>query len=128
MQAVPLDVFARLGDGDILFIDSSHVARCGGDVPFLFLEVLPRLNRGVIVHVHDIFFPKEYPEEWLRQKFLFWNEQYLLQAFLAFNAAYEVVLSTSYLFHAYPDEVKATFPRSPWWGAGGSFWMRRTGA
>ncbi len=128
VQAVPPEVFDRLGAGDILFIDSSHVVRCGGDVTFLYLEVLPRLAPGVLVHVHDVFLPKEYPEEWLRQKFLFWNEQYLLQAFLAFNAAYEVVLSTGYLAHTHPDELKATFPRSPWWGAGGSFWMRRKDA
>lgn len=97
-----------------------------GDVNFLFLEVLPQLRPGVIVHVHDIFFPKEYPEHWVRQRLIFWSEQYLLQAFLAFNSAYEVLLSNSYLLHKYPDSLKATFPRTPWWG-GGSFWMRRTG-
>ena len=62
VQDVPLSVFENLTSGDILFIDSSHVAKCGSDVVYLYLEVLPRLKPGVLVHVHDVFFPREYPE------------------------------------------------------------------
>jgi len=124
VQEVGLDFFEQLGAGDILFIDSSHVVRCGGDVNYLFLEVLPRLNPGVIVHVHDIFFPKEYPKFWVKERLRFWNEQYLLQAFLSFNSEYEVLLCNSYLNHQYKEAIQTTFPNSPG-GGSGSFWMRR---
>jgi hypothetical protein len=125
VQEVGLELFQQLGANDILFIDSSHVARCGGDVNYLFFEVLPRLSPGVIVHVHDIFFPKEYPEFWVKELLRFWNEQYLLQAFLSFNSEYEVLLCNSYLAHQYKKALKTTFPNSPPGGGSGSFWMRR---
>jgi hypothetical protein len=124
VEEVGVDLFQDLGPNDILFIDTSHVAKIGGDVNFVFLEIIPRLKPGVIVHVHDIFFPLEYPRGWVMDSLRFYNEQYLLQGFLAFNSAYEVLLCNSYLGHKYHDELKATFPNSPWWG-GGSFWMRR---
>ena len=130
VQQVGLDLFQRLDAGDILFIDSSHVVKCGGDVTYLFLEVLPRLKPGVIVHVHDIFFPKEYPKYWVKELLRFWSEQYLLHAFLSFNSEYEVLLCNSYMLHQYREVIQATFPNSPWWGASpesppASFWMRR---
>lgn len=124
VQKVDLAQFEALGPNDILFIDSSHVVKIGGDVNYLFLEVLPRLKPGVIVHVHDIFFPVEYRREWVINEARFWNEQYLLQAFLAFNPAYEVLLCNNYLGARHQDEMREVFPDSPWWG-GGSFWMRR---
>lgn len=124
VQKVELSFFERLGPGDILFIDSSHVARIGGDVNYLFLEVIPRLKPGVVVHVHDIFLPSEYPRDWVMNELRFWSEQYLLQAFLTFNSEYEVLLCNSYLGRKHQSELRATFPNSPWWG-GGSFWMRR---
>ena len=74
-------VFAELEKGDILFIDSSHIIRPQGDVLFEYLESLPSLNRGVIVHIHDIFSPKDYLKEWVTNEVRFWNEQYLLEAF-----------------------------------------------
>ena len=124
VQEVELDTFRQLSSGDILFLDSSHVVRCGSDVNYLFLEVLPQLRPGVIVHIHDIFLPDEYPREWVKQEFRFWNEQYLLQAFLMFNCEFEVLLANNYLGRHYRSQLQATFPASPWWG-GGSFWMRR---
>jgi hypothetical protein len=124
VEDVDLEFFAQLNAGDILFIDSSHTVKIGGDVNYLFLEVLPRLKPGVIVHVHDIFFPFDYRRDWVMDEFRFWAEQYLLQAFLSFNSEFEVLLSNSYLAHRYMGDLKATFPKSPWWG-GGSFWMRR---
>ena len=75
----------QLGAGDILFIDSSHTVRIGGDVVHLFCEVIPRLAPGVIVHVHDIYLPYEYPRAWVEQLRWYWAEQYLLQALLAGN-------------------------------------------
>ncbi len=124
VEDVGLDFFSQLQSGDMLFIDSSHTVKIGGDVNYLFLEVLPRLNPGVIVHVHDILFPFEYSRAWVMDECRFWTEQYLLQAFLAFNSQFEVLVANSYLGHYYLDDLKATFPTSPWWG-GGSFWMRR---
>jgi hypothetical protein len=124
VQNVGFETFEKLGAGDILFIDSSHIVAIGSDVTYLFLEILPRLKPGVIVHVHDIFIPMEYRRDWVMNEFRFWNEQYLLQAFLAFNSAYEVLLCNSYLGLNHRALMKKTFPNSPWWG-GGSFWMRR---
>lgn len=124
VQDMGLEPFLALESGDILFIDSTHICAIASDVNFLFLEVLPQLQPGVVVHVHDIFLPFEYKREWLRKYHLFWNEQYLLQAFLAFNSSFEVLFANSYMAHHSRDAMVATFPNSPWWG-GGSFWMRR---
>jgi hypothetical protein len=93
-------------------------------VNYLFLEVLPRLKPGVIVHVHDIFFPFDYWREWIVEELRFWTEQYLLQAFLIFNCEFEVVMANSYLYHYYAPDLKAAFPNLRSWIAG-SFWMRR---
>jgi hypothetical protein len=121
-----LDVgfFSQLGPGDVLFIDSSHTVKIGGDVNYLFLEVLPRLKPGVIVHVHDIFLPFEYRRDWVLDELRFWTEQYLLQAFLIFNSEFEVLIANSYLDHYHQEHVKAAFPDLASL-KGGSFWMRR---
>jgi predicted O-methyltransferase YrrM len=130
VQEVPLSTFEALDAGDVLFLDSSHVAKIGSDVNFEVLEVLPRLRPGVVVHVHDIFFPRDYDRAWVEDHHRFWNEQYVLQAFLAFNDAYEV-LWTSHLHHLRrPERLREAFPAY----ADGlahvlpvSLWMRRTG-
>lgn len=124
VQEVGLDFFLQLSAGDILFVDSSHVVRCGGDVNYLFLEVFPRLKPGVVVHLHDIFLPREFPKEWLLGHHWFWTEQYLLHAFLLHNSAFEVLFANTFMGLKHNEEMQATFPKSPWWG-GGSFWMRR---
>lgn len=124
VQEIDLDFFTQLDSGDILFIDSSHTVKIGGDVNYLFLEVLPRLKPGVIVHVHDIFLPFEYRRDWVLDEFRFWTEQYLLQAFLTFNSKFEVLLANSYLNHYHQADLKSAFPGLSSW-AGGSFWMRR---
>ena len=124
IQDIDLEFFSQLGSGDVLFIDSSHTVKIGGDVNYLFLEVLPRLRPGVIVHVHDIFLPFEYRRDWVLDEFRFWTEQYLLQAFLAFNSEFEVLLAISYLNHYHQEDLTAAFPGLSSW-AGGSFWMRR---
>lgn len=90
LQDVPLDVFSSLEAGDILFIDSTHVVRFDSDVVYEILELLPRLPAGVIVHVHDIFFPDDYPVDWLAKHRFFWAEQYMLQAFLSMNKDYSI--------------------------------------
>jgi predicted O-methyltransferase YrrM len=112
---------------DILFIDSSHRVTTGGDVPFLFLEVLPRVQPGVYVHVHDIFLPYDYPQEWVVDRQWGWTEQYLVQAFLAFNPAFEIVWPSYYMFRHQGDEVArrlGAIARSAM--APASLWLRRT--
>jgi predicted O-methyltransferase YrrM len=128
VQHVPIDVFTALGDGDVLFIDSSHVCRIGSDVQYEFLEVLPRLAPGVLVHVHDIFLPHEYPRTWVEAEKRFWNEQYLLQAFLAFNAGYDVVWMSAWIHAHRPDELAAAVRSfDPGVHRPGSVWLRRRG-
>ena len=124
VEEIDLEFFSQLSCGDILFIDSSHTVKIRGDVNYLFLELLPRLKPGVIVHVHDIFFPFDYPRDWVMDELRFWSEQYLLQAFLSFNSEFEVLIANHYLAHYYLEDFKQTFPHSPSW-SGGSFWMRR---
>jgi hypothetical protein len=109
VQDVDLSLFTELEAGDILFIDSSHVLRTGGDVQMEYLEILPRLAPGVLVHIHDVSLPKPYPRVYFQQH-LYWNEQYLLQAFLAFNSRFEVLWPGNYMMQKYPDRVCAVFP------------------
>jgi hypothetical protein len=97
VQEVSLQKFESLGLGDILFIDSSHVCKIGSDTQYEFLEILPRLKSGVLVHVHDIFFPFEYPFDWIKTEHRFWNEQYLLQAYLCGNNYLEVVWASAWM-------------------------------
>ena len=124
MEDVGFEPFEELVENDILFIDSSHVVRIGGDVNFLYLDVLPRLKPGVIVQVHDVFLPREYPRQLVMEQHQFWSEQYVLQAFLALNDQYEVLFANNFLAHSYWDEVRAAFPTAQYWG-GSSFWIRR---
>jgi hypothetical protein len=126
VQQVPVATLTDLREDDLLFIDSSHVLRIGSDVQYEFLEILPRLRKGVLVHLHDVFLPAEYPREWVVRQRRFWNEQYLLQAFLAFNDAFEVVWAGSYMHLRHPDVLEQAFRsyrRERSWP--GSFWMRR---
>ena len=109
VQDIDLRFFESLESGDILFIDSSHVLRSGGDVQYEYLEILPRLKPGVLVHVHDISLPKAYPRVYSENR-LFWNEQFLLQAFLAFNSKFEIVWPGNYMMIKYPDKLLAVFP------------------
>ncbi len=126
VENVDTEVFESLERDDILFIDSSHVVRTGGDVTKLYLEILPKLKSGVIIHAHDIFTPYEYPRQWVVEMRRFWTEQYLLEAFLSFNKSFEVVLSANYLAINHGKELSNTCPRYAELGYGhGSFWIRR---
>lgn len=127
VQDVPLREFSRLEAGDVLFIDSSHVAKTGSDVNHLYFEVLPRLAVGVRIHVHDIFLPHDYPQDWAVTDNRSWNEQYLLRALLMYSQAFRVVFGCSYAFHRFPEEVRAALalPSAAAFG-GGSFWMEKT--
>jgi hypothetical protein len=127
LEQVDLDLFLSLEANDILFIDSTHVLKIGGDVKYLYLEILPRLRNGVIVHSHDIFLPREYPKSWVIDNHWFWTEQYLLQAFLAFNSAFEILWASQYMSRKYPNESSFVFPsyRKDSLLGPGSFWIKR---
>lgn len=109
VQDVPVSFFEELEENDMLFIDSSHVIRSGNDVHYEFLEILPRLKPGVLVHVHDISMPKPYPKVYFENQ-LYWNEQYLLQAFLTYNNRFEIVWPGNYMMINHPDRMLAVFP------------------
>lgn len=123
VELTPTSVFDELEAGDICFIDSSHVVKTGSDVVHEFLEVLPRLADGVVVHVHDIFIPEDYPRGWVASGFN-WNEQYLLQAFLVGNAKASVLMMNHLLAVRHPEAVRAAFGpielngSSMWFGTG----------
>lgn len=124
VQQVDLLIFDRLGRGDMLVIDSSHVSKIGSDVNWLFFEVFPRLSPGVWIHLHDIFWPFEYPPCWVYSGMAA-NEAYVLRAFLLFNDAFQIRLFNSYLAFAHRSVVAAAMPlweRNP----GGSLWLERT--
>jgi hypothetical protein len=123
VQNVPLQTFSDLHAGDLLFIDSSHVVKCGSDVQFLLFEVLPRIEPGVFVHFHDVFDGFEYPENWLEQGW-YWNEVYFLRAFLAYNSAWEISFFNNYACKVFKDFLAEKMPlclRNP----GGSLYLRR---
>jgi predicted O-methyltransferase YrrM len=124
VENVPLSIFDDLGEGDILFIDSSHVIRPCGDVLREFLEIVPRLKPGVLVHVHDIFTPRDYPERWLRSERRLWNEQYLLEAFLSFNSRVEVLCALNWLKHGHYDALKKACPMLRPDSEPGAFWFK----
>ncbi len=126
VQDVPLTHFDVLQAGDVLFIDSSHVSKTGSDVNHLYFEVLPRLAAGVIVHVHDIFLPEDYPQDWAIGENRSWNEQYLLRALLMYSTAFQPIFGSHYAW-LHHRERNARALGLPCGSAlsGGSFWMRR---
>lgn len=110
VEDVELSFFSQLQQNDILFIDSSHIIRPQGDVLFEYLELLPSLNTGVIVHVHDIFSPKNYLKQWLIDEVIFWNEQYLLEAFLSHNSSWSIIGALNYLHHNHYEKLNLIAP------------------
>ena len=123
LQFADLAAFEALEAGDICFYDGSHVARTGSDVNWFFFEVLPRLAPGVLVHVHDIYWPDDYHDQWVYGDGLSWNEQYIRQAFLMHNAAYRIRLANHLLARLRPEDVRAIYPA---WPDGGSVWLEKT--
>lgn len=118
-------IFDKLEAGDLLFIDSSHMIRPQGDVLYEFLELLPTLKKGVIVHIHDIFSPRDYLESWVTGEIRLWNEQYLLEAFLTSNSDWEIIGSVNFLRHNYYDKLKAKCPRLTKDSEPGSFYIEK---
>jgi predicted O-methyltransferase YrrM len=118
------EVFDSLNDGDIFFIDSSHEIKTGNDNPFLYLNVLPKLRPGVLIQIHDIFLPYDYPREWVIEKRWGFNEQYLVQSLLSFSSMFEVLWAGCYLQRTLPDFAKY-FPHLRDQVAK-SLWIRKT--
>jgi hypothetical protein len=131
VECVDLDHFASLRENDILFIDSGHTVRAGSDVNFLYLEVLPRLHPGVVIHIHDISLPDEYPKVYFTNPSfrVFWTEAYLLQAFLIYNSEFEVLFANQLIMTRHAEAFRAAFPHySPETvhpAISGGFWIRR---
>lgn len=120
VQFVDFEIFTNLTEGDILFIDSSHVSKIGSDVNYIIFEILPKLKPGVRIHFHDIFYPFEYPEEWIYEG-RFWNELYLLRAFLQYNQHFEIDLWNHYLI----SEHKEIFGDTKEEKSGSSIWLKK---
>jgi predicted O-methyltransferase YrrM len=112
VQDAGFELFQELSANDVLFIDSSHVSKKDSDVDFLFLDVLPRLRKDVIVHIHDISLPMPAlpMDHFLFDTYLFWNECALVKAFLTFNSAFRIVMCQSYLHYHKPDVLKTLLP------------------
>ncbi len=126
VEEVPVAHFLELQSGDVLFIDSSHTLKTGGDVVFLLHEILPRLAPNVTVHIHDIFLPWDYPQEWVFTGRA-WNEQYAVRLFLTFNSAFEIRLGVAWMSHFQPTVLSDSLPDYPekYADGGGSLWIRR---
>jgi hypothetical protein len=125
---IPLDTFRALEAGDILFVDTTHTVKLGSDVNYVVLDVLPALAPGVIVHFHDVFLPWEYPRVWFEEMHYYWAEQYLLQAFLAFNDAFEVLLPAQALAREHPARLAAVVPSFASGVSPAALWMVRRGS
>ena len=95
LEECDLDIFRELCAGDILFFDGSHRVFTNSDVTTLFFDVLPRLCHGVLVHIHDIFLPADYPPQWNTRLY---SEQYLLGSMLLCpEQPFRVVLPNYYV-------------------------------
>jgi hypothetical protein len=125
VEDIDKTIFNELASGDILFIDSSHIIRPQGDVLFEYLELIPSLKKGVIVHIHDIFTPRDYLERWVVDEVRFWNEQYLLEAFLTCNSDWKIIGALNFLRHNYYDSLKAACPLLVQEGEPGSFYIEK---
>ena len=123
LQEVPIEAFKELGENDILFIDSTHVAKFNSDVNYVIHGILPVLAGGVHIHFHDVFYPFEYPKEWLLEGRA-WNEQYMLRAFLEYNNNFRIVLFNTYLESMYEARIKSRFPLL-YKNTGGSIWLKK---
>ena len=129
VETIDLKFFEQLSAGDILFIDSTHTVKFGSDVCREILEIIPKISSGVWIHIHDIFFPYDYPPQWLIKERRAWSEQYMLEAFLVYNYQFEVMLANHLLSVDYPKEIAQIWPGVLNWTNRnhqcGGFWMRK---
>lgn len=132
IQEIDLNMIETLEPGDFFFADTTHITKCGSDVNHIVFEILPRLKPGVFVHFHDLFYPFEYPEDWVLNVKRSWNELYLLRAYLACNPSYKIIFFNSYLQQVHMDVLKNNFSsfhtmckENPISLGGGSLWLQR---
>lgn len=123
VQSIPIHKFEELEENDVLFIDSSHVSKHQSDVNFLFFEVLPSLKKGVVIHIHDIFYPFDYPKAWI-ERGRAWNEGYLLKAFLQYNHHFQIELFNDYIINHKKEWFKKKMPLCLD-NSGGSIWLKK---
>jgi len=130
LQDVGADYFAELSAGDILFVDSSHVSKVGSDVNMILFDIIPALPKGVHIHVHDVFYPFEYPREYVYNRWA-WNELYLLRAFLSYNPDFRITIFPSFLERFHGERLRNALPLA--WNTcpklpalrGASIWIER---
>lgn len=127
LEEIGSEFFIELKENDILFIDSTHMIKPKGDVLTEYLEILPIIKPGVVVHIHDIFTPKNYPDEWILNAVSFWNEQYLLEAILSFSDKFEVLLALNFLFNTEKEllESRCPFLKGNFTKEPRSIWLRK---
>ncbi|OAI43294.1 hypothetical protein AYO41_02115 [Verrucomicrobia bacterium SCGC AG-212-E04] len=124
LQRASLEFFESLRAGDVLFYDGSHCSKVASDVNWFFFRILPRLAPGVLIHLHDILLPEDYPDEWIFKRGQTWNEQYLLQAFLMNNQRYQIEIANRYMFLNRLALLERHYAGvQPPWGA--SLWMTK---
>lgn len=132
VEDIEKSFFEQLTTNDILFIDSSHMIRPQGDVLFIYLQLLPLIKPGVYIHIHDIFTPKDYLDEWIFKNIRLWNEQYLVEAFMSYNQNFKIIGALNFLRHQHYNEFSSKCPvlkqhiesgveREP-----GSLWLMKT--
>ncbi len=123
LQEVDLNIFKKLEKNDILFIDSTHVSKIFSDVNKIFFEILPILHNEVYIHFHDIFYPFEYPKDWIYEGRA-WNEAYILRAFLQYNTHFKIIIMNSFLYKFHKNFFEEKMPlclKNP----GGSIWLKK---
>jgi predicted O-methyltransferase YrrM len=125
VENVDISLFRELGPNDLLFIDSSHVIRPQGDVLTEYLQILPSLKSGVIVHIHDVFTPRDYLNEWIIDSLQMWNEQYLMEAFLCNNSEWTVLGAVNYLKENHFSALSVACPYVTKEREPGSFYIRK---
>ena len=109
VQDVEPERFQQLRRGDLLFIDSSHVLKVGSDLHYLMFEIMPHLPVGVHMHFHDVFYPFEYPVEWLKMG-RYWNELYMLRCFLAGNQQWQITLFNDFVNKEFGEYIEEKMP------------------
>lgn len=123
LQNVDEKIFNQLTANDILFVDSSHMSQIGSDVNMEVFRIYPRVNQNVYIHIHDMFWPFEYPQDWIKRGW-YWNEQYLIRAFLQYNTAFEIVCFLHYLWIHAPQEMESAYPLGKN-NFGGGLWLKK---
>jgi len=125
IQEVPTNIFKDLNKNDILFIDTSHISKYGSDVNYLYFHILPLVNSGCYIHIHDIFMPNDYPSKWIYEYDQYWTELYLVMALLMYNSEFKIRIAAQYLSQKYRERLNKLFPRFKSWFSPGSLWIQR---